>query len=117
MLLHGSHRRGLLVEAEVLQGRRDGDDHPGGCWPKSRWNGFPKGDEALLGSPKCSVEGWRRPQGIDRVSEQHDWVVGVGLRFSSRRGSANQLSTSCDQIESDLIEQLLQCAYIAHQMQ
>ena len=107
MLLHGSHHRDLLAEAEVLQGRGSGDDHRGGCWPQSRWNGFPKGDEALLGSPKCSVEGWRRPQGIDRVSEQDDWVVGVGLRFSPCRGSANQFSTSCDQIKGDLIEQLL----------
>ena len=53
------------------------------------------------------VDGWGRPQRIDRVSEQHDWVVGVGLCFSSRRGSANQFSTSCDQIKGDLIEQLL----------
>ena len=66
-----------------------------------------KATKCFWGHQSILVDGWGRPQGLDRVSEQHDWVVGVGLRFSSRRGSANQFSTSCDQIEGDLIEQLL----------
>ena len=90
---------------------------PGVVGPNPVGMGFQKATKRFWGHQSALVDGWRRPQGIDRVSEQHDWVVGVGLRFSSRRGSANQLSTSCDQIESDLIEQLLKCAYIAHQMQ
>ena len=107
MLLHGSHRRDLLVEAEVLQGRGDGDDHPGVVGPNPVGMGSQKATKRFWGHQSTLVDGWRRPQGIDRVSEQHDWVVGVGLRFSSRRGSANQFSMSCDQIEGDLIEQLL----------
>ena len=66
-----------------------------------------KATKRFWGHQSILVDGWGRPQGLDRVSEQHDWVVGVGLHFSSRRGSANQLSTSCDQIKSDLVEQLL----------
>ena len=59
------------------------------------------------GHQSIVVDGWGRPQGLDRVSEQRDWVVGVGLIFSSCRGSGNQLSTSCDQIKGDLIEHFL----------
>ena len=69
--------------------------------------GSQKVTKRFWGHQSALAEGWRRPQGINRVSEQHDWVVGVGIRFSPRRGSANQFSTSCDQIKGDLIEQLL----------
>ena len=69
--------------------------------------GSQKATKRFWGHQSALVEGWRRPQGIDRVSEQHDWVVGVGLRFSPCRGPANQFSMSCDQIKGDLIEQLL----------
>ena len=69
--------------------------------------GSQKATKHFWGHQRILVDGWGRPQGLDRVSEQHDWVVGVGLRFSSRRGSADQLSMSCDQIKGDLIEQFL----------
>ena len=69
--------------------------------------GSQKATKRLWGHQSTLVDGWGSPQGLDRVSEQHDWVVGVGLHFSSRRDSANQFSTSCDQIKGDLIEQLL----------
>ena len=80
---------------------------PGVVGPDPAGMGLQKAAKRFWGHQSALVDGWSRPRGIDRVSEQHDWVVGVGLRFSPRRGSANQLSTSCDQIESDLIEQLL----------
>ena len=66
-----------------------------------------KATKQLWGHQSILADGWGSPQGLDRVSEQHDWVVGVGLIFSSCRGSANQFSTSCDQIKGDLIEQFL----------
>ena len=90
--------------AGELQGRGSDDDHRGDCWPQPRWSVLPRGDEALLGHQSTLADGWGRSQGLDRVSEQHDWVVGVGLVLSSCRGSTNQLSTSCDQINGDLIE-------------
>ena len=53
------------------------------------------------------ADGWGRPQGLDRVSKQHDWVVGVRLVLFSRRGSTYQVSSSCDLIKSDLIDKIL----------
>ena len=61
----------------------------------------------LWGYRSTLADGWGRSRGLDRLSKQHDWVVGVGLVFFSRRGSTNQFSTSCDQINGDLIEQCL----------
>ena len=66
-----------------------------------------KATKHFWGHQSILVDGWGFPQGLDRLSEQHDWVVGVGLIFSSSWGSANQFSTSCDQIKGDLIEQTL----------
>ena len=66
-----------------------------------------KATKHLWGHLSISVDGGGRPQGFDRLPEQHNWVVGVGLLFSSCRGSANKFSTSCDQIKGDLIEQCL----------
>ena len=80
---------------------------PGVVGPNPVGMGFQKATKRFWGHQSALVEGWRRPQGIDRVSEQHDWVVGVGLHFSSRGGSAKQFFASCDQIKGDLIEQFL----------
>ena len=66
-----------------------------------------KATKHFWGHQSILVDGWGRPQGLDQVSEQHDWVVDFGLIFSSCRGSANQFSTSCDQTKGDLIEQFL----------
>ena len=82
--------------AEELQGRGSDDDHRGDCWPQPRWSVLPICDEALLGYRSTLADGWGRSRGLDRLSKQHDWVVGVGLVFFSRRGSTNQLSTSCN---------------------
>jgi hypothetical protein len=68
----------------------------------------PQNATELLRGYKCVTIGCRgRPQGINWLSEQHDWVVGVGRIFSSRRGSTGKFPTSCEQIKSDLIEQYL----------
>ena len=66
--------------------------------------GSQKAMKHFWGHQSTLAAGWGGSQGLDRVSEQHDWVVGVGLGFPACRGSANQLSSSCDQINGDLIE-------------
>ena len=66
-----------------------------------------KATKHFWGHQSILVDGWGCPQGLDQLSEQHDWVIGVGHIFSSHRDSANQFSTSRDQIKGDLIEQLL----------
>ena len=55
-----------------------------------------KATKHFWGHQGVLVADWGRPQGLDRLSEQHDWVVGVGFIFSSFGGSAYQFSTSCD---------------------
>ena len=66
-----------------------------------------KATKHFWGHQRILVDGWGRPQGLDWLSEQNDWVVDVELIFSSCRGSVNQFSMSCDQIKGDLIKQFL----------
>ena len=74
--------------------------YPGGACPNDATKLF----RGYIG---VTVGGRGRPQGLNWLPEQHDWVVGVGRIFTSCWGSTGKLSTCCDQIQSDLIEQCL----------
>ena len=75
-----------------------GGHNPGGTCPY-------KATKLLRGYIRVTVGCRGRPQGLNRLPEQHDWVVGVGHIFTSCGGSAGKLSASREQIKSDLIEQ------------